>query len=280
LPAFEVALDLGVDTLELDLHFTKDDEVVVWHDPSVIASKCRLAEPNSLLPDPNDPFVEDTTLMIRALDAAELAGYSCNRNPDTDRFGEQTDAPTELAGPDFHIATLDEVFAFVKVYAAAPDKTEAQLRTAAAVRFNVETKRDPNEPQNIGDGFDGTNAGPFELAVLEVIAAHGFEDRVTIQSFDHRSLWAIHAVAPHINLSALTSRGSVDFRELAEMGAAVWSPNQNLVSKPTLEQAHAAGLRVIPWTVNDPDEMESLIDLGVDGIITDRPDVLMSLLGR
>ncbi len=126
----------------------------------------------------------------------------------------------------------------------------------------------------IGDDFDGETAGTFELAVIEAVTTAGVINRVTIQSFDHRSLWAVHAVRPAIPLAALTSRGDIpDFAELESLGAAVWSPDYRSVSSSTLQQAHDAGLLVIPWTVNDPADMADLLDLGVDGIITDRPDL-------
>jgi glycerophosphoryl diester phosphodiesterase len=81
-----------------------------------------------------------------------------------------------------------------------------------------------------------------------------------------------------IRLAALSVRDSVDPADLAARGASIWSPNQDAVNRDSVEQAHAAGLEVIPWTVNDPTDMADLIALGVDGLITDRPDLLLELL--
>jgi glycerophosphoryl diester phosphodiesterase len=273
LPAFETALDLGVTTLEADLHFTADGQVVVWHDPAVDPAKCGLGpDAPAGLPDPDDPAAGEA-LRVRALSAGELAGYRCDRNPDAGRFPDQRAAATDVAGDAFHIVTLPELFDFVARYAASPAKTAAQRSSAAQVRFNLETKRVAADPQTIDDGFDGEVAGPFELAVLDAISAAGVADRTTIQSFDHRSLWAVAGTGAEVGLAALSSRDLPDFAELAARGAIIWSPRDVLVSPASLGNAHAAGLMVIPWTVNDPSDMQRLLDLGVDGLITDRPDL-------
>ena len=96
-----------------------------------------------------------------------------------------------------------------------------------------------------------------------------------MQSFDHRSLWAARTIAPWLELAVLDREIETPFEVFRQRGASIWSPRARLVDAETLEAAHEQGLRVIPWTINDPDEMERLIELGVDGIITDRPDLLL-----
>jgi glycerophosphoryl diester phosphodiesterase len=280
LPAFEAAMDIGVTTLELDLHFTSDGQVVVWHDPEVVPGKCGLASgvPEGI-PDPDDITVASADLMIRALTVDQLRWYQCDRNPDSDRFPDQSAASAGLSGDGYGIVTLGELFEFVETYGASDAKSEAQRATAAAIRFNIETKRRPDEPETIGDGFDGANAGPFELEILRIIGIHDLEDRVVIQSFDHRSLWAVHAVDPSIILAALSTR-AIDVEDIASQGASIWSPSQTVVTSQRIQDAHDAGLLVIPWTVNDPADMNRLIDLGVDGLITDRPDILIPMVSR
>ncbi|MFQ5554643.1 MAG: glycerophosphodiester phosphodiesterase family protein [Acidimicrobiia bacterium] len=278
LPAFETALDLGVTTLELDLHLSADGRIVVWHDPEIDADKCRLADGAADdVPDPDDVLVPSRDRRIRALTVAQLEGYRCDRNPDEGRFPDQTAEPTTLAA-DFGIVTLGELFDFVAGYAVSDTKTAQQRREAAGVIFNIETKRKVGEPGTIGDGFDGVNAGPFEMEILRVVAEHDLRSRVVIQSFDHRSLWAVHALDPGIALAALSVREGVDFGALAANGATIWSPNQDAVTAQRLADAHAAGLSVIPWTVNGQADMERLVDLGIDGLITDRPDLLLEMV--
>lgn len=276
LPGFETALDVGVDTLELDLHFTADGQVVVWHDPIVHPDKCRLVPGRAdQAPDPQD--ATEAEMAVAGFTRAELAAYRCDLNPDPDRFPDQAASGTPLAGDVYQIVTLDELFDFVAAYESSTDKTTEQRSNAAAVMFNVETKRRPDDPTTINDGFDGASPGLFEQEILRVIAESGLESRVIVQSFDHRSLRAIRSVNDTIQLAALTSRNvafSADFAEFAD----IWSPDNRSVSGSSLEAAHAAGLQVIPWTVNEASDMSRLIALGVDGLITDRPDILLAVV--
>jgi glycerophosphoryl diester phosphodiesterase len=279
LPAFETALDLGVSTLEFDLHLAADGEVVVWHDASIDPDKCGLLpEAPGGTPDPDDATTAAEDLMIRNLDPSQLAAYRCDRNPDEGRFPDQASSPTALAGDDYSIVTLAVLLDFVADYAESDAKTQEQRDNATVVRFNMETKRKPDQPETIDDGFDGVNVGPFESRVLDVIAERGLEDRSVIQSFDHRSLRAVHAEMPKIALAALTRTSEVDLEALAARGASIWSPDHQSLTGSSLEAAHRAGLEVIPWTVNEPDLMDRLVGLGVDGLITDRPDVLLERL--
>ena len=278
LPAFETALDLQVTTLELDLHFTLDAVVVVWHDDRIGSDKCGLdpTAPDGV-PDPDSLISQVPRLSISALTWEQLQAYRCDRNPEPLRFPDQNNAATQLAGDDFHIPNLEEVFAFVETYAQSAEKNEAQRAAAAGIRFNVETKRKPNDAGAIGDDFNGEKVGAFELAILDLIARYGLQDRIVIQSFEHRSLWAVHAENNHIRLAALTTRIQPDLANLAARGALIWSPDARDLTPTLLQAAHGLGMQVIPWTVNEVGAMRRLIAMGVDGIITDRPDVLLAL---
>jgi len=277
LPAFETALDLGVSTLELDLHFSADGEVVISHDPVIDPRKCGLRSgAPSDIPDPDDPGTPDSALAVRLLTVEQLEWFQCDRNPDPSRFPDQDSAPTVLALDDFGIITLDELIAFVGRYAASESKTETQRQGAQAVIFNVETKREQDNPDTIDDGFDGKNIGPFEQRLLEVIEANAIRGRVVVQSFDRRSLEAIHRADAAIRLAMLTRGNTVDISAYAELGASIWSPRWTTVNTQRVAEAHAAGLDVIPWTVNSLEEIKALVDSGVDGVITDRPDLLLA----
>lgn len=261
LPAFETALDLGVSTLELDLHFTSDHHLIIWHDDKISSKKCSSAN-NKLLSQ---------------LNLNQVKAITCKRNPDASRFPFQNNATTELAGSNYQIITLDELFRFINIYANSSKKSELQRNNAKQIHFNIETKRTPNFPTGINDHFDGINPGAFELAILDTIKKHHFENRVIIQSFDHRSLWAIRSINNTIQLAALTNRNTTDPTSYAISGANIWSPNYQYLNKSLLDKAHNANLKVIPWTVNNTDSMRTLINMGVDGMITDRPDLLLSL---
>ena len=275
LPSFEAALDLGVSTLELDLHFSADGDVVVWHDPVIDADKCGLkAGAPSEIPDPDDPETSEESLAVRSLTTDDLRWFDCSRNPDPQAFPAQNSEPTTLAERDFGIITLDDLIDFVERYASATSKSDIQRQGAVVVGYNVETKRGFGDPSAIDDGFDGTNPGPFELRLLEVIEERQIRDRVVVQSFTRESLESIHRVDPEIRLAALTV-GDADPAGYAALGASVWSPQASSISERRLSEAHEAGLVVIPWTVNSLEEIEMLIEAGVDGVITDRPDLIL-----
>jgi len=276
LPSFETALDLGVSTLELDLHFSADGDVVVWHDPVIDPDKCGLkpAAPDHI-PDPDDPATPDAALAVRSLTTDDLRWFNCSRNPDREAFPDQDSGPTLLAGDDFGIVTLDALIDFVERYASATSKTDVQRQGALVVGYNVETKRGFGDSSAIDDGFDGTNPGPFELRLLAVIEDRGIRDRVVVQSFIRESLEAIHRADPEIPLAALTFGGDADPAGYARLGASVWSPKASSISERRLGEAFDAGLLVIPWTVNSVEMVEMLIAAGVDGVITDRPDLIL-----
>lgn len=276
LPAFETALDLGVTTLELDLHFTQDGQVVVWHDPIIDDTKCRLPD-NPADPDAPDPRNPLRRIFISQQPLSVVQSYLCDLNPDSERFAAQTAVPTPLAGNDYRIITLAELFDFVDAYANSELKTEAQRSNAATVQFNIETKREPDSPENIDDGFTGGEAGPFELAILDVVNGRSLTNRVLIQSFDHRSLRTIREIDSQIRLVALTTGGEAKLDVYAAYKFNVWSPNQADVTAELIAKAHDEGLLVIPWTVNETADMQRLIEWGVDGLISDRPDLLLNL---
>ncbi|MFT7584927.1 MAG: glycerophosphoryl diester phosphodiesterase [Cellvibrionaceae bacterium] len=275
LPAFEAALDLGVTTLELDLHYTQDGELVIWHDPVIGKDKCRLpdgAKVGEEVPDPKNPLRK---ILISQQPLAVLENYQCDLNPDANAFPKQQVLDMPLAGTDYGIATLDELFDFVAAYAQSAEKTDLQKANAAVVEFNIETKRKVDHPEYIDDGFTGGEAGPFELAILEIIAKYGFEHRVVIQSFDHRSLQVIREIDSDIRLAALTTGGEAKVKVYNGYKFDIWSPRARDLTPELLEEAQGLGLKVIPWTVNDVAEMERLIEMGVDGLISDRPDLLL-----
>ena len=155
-------------------------------------------------------------------------------------------------------------------------KTAVQRENAANVQFNIETKRVPDSPENIDDGFTGGEAGAFERAILDIVNGRSLTERVIIQSFDHRSLRTIREIDSNIRLSALT-REEAKLAVYAAYKFDIWSPNYKTLTPELITSAHDEGLLVIPWTINDTDDMQRLIEWGVDGIITDFPNRLLAL---
>lgn len=262
LPSFETALDLGVSTLELDLHYSADNVVIVWHDDEISQSKC---------------VIGDEAPLISQLNLTQIISTRCNLNPDLDRFPIQDNSKSLLAGDNYQIITLENIFKFVKTYSESTLKTEAQRSNAMQIQFNIETKRKIDKPEGINDGFNGIDPGPFELEILRLIAQFNLQDRVIIQSFDKRSLNAIRSVNNSIRLAFLTNEDIPSPTELTRLNVNIWSPNYRDLSASLVNSAHDINLKVIPWTINDAHTMQTLIDMGVDGIITDRPDILLKL---
>jgi len=258
LAAFEYALDLCVTTIELDMHATKDGVIVVIHDHRV-ATEWTI-DPNAAGPRPPDPRTANAEdLAVKGLTLAQLKRYRCALPADLDKVPGRAPGAALLTDAEYAgIPTLEEVFQFCRDYASSEHKTSAQRVNAMKVRFNLETK-----------------SRGFEDKVIEVVRKFGFEERVYIQSFDHGSIVDVSRIDPMIVTAALNG---VPDRIVQETKASIWSPNHTRVNPANVQAAHDRGLLVVPWTVNDAARMRTLIDWGVDGIITDYPDVLKNIL--
>ena len=211
---------------------------------------------------------------IRTLTLDELKRFDIGRlNPARD-YGRQL--PDQKPADGERFPTLAELYAL-----AAPP-----------VRLNIETKIDPAKPDEAPD------PAAFARLAVDAVRAAKAADRTTIQSFDWRTLVEVRRLAPEIETVCLTiESGGMDTIQRAaarpspwlagldlaaqggsvpklakQAGCAAWSPFWRNVTAANVAEAHALGLRVIPWTVNDPFEMARLIDLKVDGLITDYPD--------
>lgn len=236
LPAFEYAVAQGVDALELDMAVTKDDVIVVSHDPILNPPVC--SGPRAGVP-------------IRQLTLAEVRQYDCGKTKNPAQ-------PKQKPVPGTKMPTLEEVFA---------------LAPRGHFDFNIETKIFADRPELT------PSPEKFVELVLALVRKHKLESRVILQSFDFRTLRAMKERAPEIRLSALYEGTPKDFVALAkEAGASIVSPRYNLVTAAQVKAAHAAGLQVIPWTPNSPEEWKRLMEAGVDAIITDDPAALIAFL--
>jgi glycerophosphoryl diester phosphodiesterase len=272
---FRTALATGVTTLELDLAMTKDGVLVVSHDSRLNPDHTR---------GPDGTFLLAPGPAIRELTLSELTAYDVGRlKPGTD-YAKRFSSQHGVDGA--RIPALTQVFDLVR----GDD--------AKDIRFNIETKLTPTS------GADTPDPHTFAQAIADVVRAEKLEQRVSVQSFDWRTLAAIKRIAPEIARVCLTveadwednlARGKpgpspwtagLDIDDVdgsvpklvAAAGCAVWSPYYRNVSEAAIAEAKAAGVTVIPWTVNEPADMERLIGLGVDGIITDYPDRLRAVM--
>ncbi|MFA1703754.1 glycerophosphodiester phosphodiesterase [Mycobacterium intracellulare] len=249
LRAFARSLELGVSTLELDVVLTRDRQPLVWHDPTIAAEKCADTAP-AFAGDPQYPYVGK---LVHDLTLAQIRTLDCGRRLD--------DFPNAEVVPGNRIATLPQVFALADSY------------RADTVRYNIETKVDADEPE----------PQEFVDVILEAVRAAGKVERVDIQSFDWRTLPLVHRAEPSIPLVALYDEQTPGDPLIGALtvGADAVSPDYRLVAgKPYVDRAHALGLKVIPWTVDDVDAMRRQIGYGVDGIITDYPTALRGVLAE
>src|SRR6201995_5207995 len=269
LPAFANALSMGVTTLELDVGVTADGELVISHERWLNPDLARDAK-GDYVAAPGTPFIKLRLDEVRTYDVGQI-------RPDT-AYARQF--PDQRAIPGTRIPTLKQLFALVR------------KSGNSCVRFNIETKIDPNHPDESPDPQS------FVTLLLGLIDTHGFSDRVMIQSFDWRTLQLVQQRSPKIPTVYLTlQRGSGSTialdratnwmagfnpadhgrslpRTIKAAGGTIWSPYSGDIDAALVTEAHGLGLRVVVWTVNKPDDTARMIEIGVDGIISDRPDLL------
>jgi len=275
LPSFANALSMGVDTLELDVGVTRDGVLVVSHERGLNPDLARGADGVYVAP-PGIPFVQLSLEQVKQYDVGQIRPGSA--------YAAQF--PDQRAVPGTAIPTLKEVLELVR------------RSGDSHVRLNIETKIDPNHPEQSPD------PERFVALLLDLLAAEKFSDRVTIQSFDWRTLLLVQKRAPAIPTVYLTQQrgsGATVFLDKASVwtagfnpaehggslpatikaaGGAIWSPFFGDVTPALIAEAHGHGLSVVVWTVNRPEDMARMIEIGVDGIISDHPDILRKVAGE
>ncbi len=247
-PAMLKALEYPeITTLELDVVITKDNKVVLSHEPWMSSTICQQPDGTPV------PEGEEKTFRILEMTYQEVRQFDCGSKPHPN-FSEQEHMT--VAKP-----LLDSVFTKVDAWCAANNR--------ALPNYNIELKSQPEY-----DGVLTPEPAQFAEMVLDVVYDADMRERVCIQSFDARSLRAVHELDPDLTTAWLVADGQGIEANLEELGflPTVYSPYYKLLSANAVQKCHEQGLHVIPWTVNDPKEMKALIQMGVDGIITDYPN--------
>lgn len=279
LAAFGKALDLGVDGIELDVLLTADGEVVVHHDFALKPEIARGPDGKWISTFSRPPLIKDLTL-------AEIKSYDVGRLKPSTSYGRRY--PDQQPSDGERIPTLKEVLSLLK--SRGDEKTTLW----------IEIKTSPEKPE--------LTPPPERVveAVIKVLEQEGALQRALFLSFDWRNLSHAQRIAsavPTVYLSLVSPNldnikpgqpgpspwtagidvdlfhGSIPKAVLAA-GGKHWGPHYQSITRPILEDARNLGLAVHPWTVDDPDAMIRLIDMKVDGIITNRPDRLKSILQR
>jgi len=247
IPAFLLALDSGVNTIELDLAVTKDGQLVVSHEPWMSASICS---------DPTGKSFDEKSERrnnIYHMTYEQVKQWDCGSkgNPN---FPQQAKMSTTKP-------LLSEVIVAVENHIKSFTRYE--------VDYNIEIKSMPE-----GDNKFHPKPDAFSDMVFNLVDQYLPLDRVVIQSFDFRVLKYWHEKYPELRLAALVeNKKSVD-ENLADLGftPSIYSPYYKAVTKEKVKELHGKKVRVIPWTVNEPGDMLSLKGMDVDGFITDYPD--------
>jgi len=255
IPGFIHALELGVDTLEMDVVINAEGHVVVSHEPWMAANICSHPDGRPVKEE------EQRSLNIYTMDDAGLASFDCGSRQHPD-FPRQRVLRTSKP-------LLSDVFIAVNRFAETSQRPP--------VRFNIEIKSRPE--------FDGIYHPPvdeFALALYQVIRDFGLLDRSSIQSFDPRALEAVHRIDPSAaSVWLISNRNSLaDNLAMLSFKPTIYSPDYRLVNPQLVAQLRDLDIQLIPWTVNEPEAMRQLIEWGVDGLITDYPDTLLAVVAE
>lgn len=284
--SYAYAIELGATSIECDMQLTKDGQIVMSHNPILNSDITR---------DENGNYIENNKYDIRLITVDELKKFDVGvMDPNC---GEYYDlhGKTQFTY-DAKIPTLEELMQLIQSYG---DKN---------IVLNIETKSYP-DPASAGYK---NNADPKKFVEVfnNIVKKYDMEDRVVLQSFDWQTLIEMKKLNPNISTSALWQKqpswgrdseslrryekkkspwlGDLDIKDYQgnpvkaahAIGADIISPYYTEISKQDVDEAHSLGMKVVPWTVNNEKDMNMLLDMGVDGIISDKPWLLKQVLEK
>ncbi|TKC07359.1 glycerophosphodiester phosphodiesterase family protein [Pedobacter frigoris] len=248
IPGMLRALDLGVNTLNMNAVISKDKKVVLSQEPY-------FNHEISLMPDGKAITLKDQKKYnIYKMDYAEVQKFDVGSKVHS-RFPYQEKM---VIGKPLLEETIDAIEDYVK------------KNKLPKPNFSIETKAIPK-----GDNEFQPEPAEFVELIMEIVNNKKIAKRVTIQSFDMRTLQYLHEHYPKMKTALLIDE-KIDFEvNVGELGfmPTVYSPYSVLVGKGLIRRCHDAGVKIIPWTVNTEKDMKYLIELGVDGVITDYPNL-------
>ena len=284
--SYAYAIELGATSIECDMQLTKDGQIVMSHNPILNSDITR---------DKNGNYIENNKYDIRLMTVDELKKFDVGVMDQN--CGEYYDlhGKTQFTY-DAKIPTLEELMQLIQSYG---DKN---------IVLNIETKSYP-DPASAGYK---NNADPKKFVEVfnNIVKKYDMEDRVVLQSFDWQTLIEMKKLNPNISTSALWQKqpswgrdseslrryekkkspwlGGLDIKDYQgnpvkaahAIGADIISPYYTEISKQDVDEAHSLGMKVVPWTVNNEKDMNMLLDMGVDGIISDKPWLLKQVLEK
>lgn len=252
IPAMLKGLEMGANVLEMDVYTAKDGQVVVAHDPYINPDY-------SLLPDGTEiPATDARRYILHQMNYAEIRQFDTGSKYYSE-FPQQQKIHT-------YTPLLNELIDAVELY--------VNIHHLPKPIYNIELKTDPQYD-------DIYNASPTDLveAVMAVVKSKSIQQRCYLQSFDFRPLKYLHERYPDVVLGFLTETDRSFEDNIKELGfyPAIYSPFYEMTTEDLVKKCHEHGLKFIPWTVNSLGEMERIIALGADGIITDYPNLFDEL---
>lgn len=284
--SYAYAIELGATSIECDMQLTKDGQIVMSHNPILNSDITR---------DENGNYIENNKYDIRLMTVDELKKFDVGvMDPNC---GEYYDlhGKTQFTY-DAKIPTLEELMQLIQSYG---DKN---------IVLNIETKSYP-DPASAGYK---NNADPKKFVEIfnNIVKKYDMEDRVVLQSFDWQTLIEMKKLNPNISTSALWQEqpswgrdseslrryekkksswlGGLDIKDYQgnpvkaahAIGTDIISPYYTEISKQDVDEAHSLDMKIVPWTVNNEKDMNMLLDMGVDGIISDNPWLLKQVLEK
>jgi glycerophosphoryl diester phosphodiesterase len=254
IPAMLKAIDLGVTTLEMDAVITADSQVILSHEPFFNHEITTKADGTGVTE------AEEQALNIYKMTYAQTQAFDVGLKPHARFRNQEKMAVTK--------PLLADVIARVEAY--------LKEKKLPRVAYNIETKCKWET-----DSLFHPEPQAFVRLVTDVIRSKGIESRTIIQSFDIRTLQVVHRQYRVLKTALLIE--DYDKRTYAEQVAAlgfqpaIYSPHYSLVNAALVQQCKKAGVQLIPWTVNEKEEIARLKAMGVDGIITDYPNLFAGL---
>lgn len=247
------AIDLGVTTLEMDVVITKDNEVILSHEPFMSHLIC-VDENGNVIEE-----AEEKSLNIYEMDYDEVKTYDCG-SIEHPWFPAQKKMEVEKP---LLFDVIDKVETYIEENKLDP------------VNYNIETKITPE-----GDNIYHPEPEEFVKLVMEVIEGFDIEERVIIQSFDVRTLQQVEDEYPYIQTALLVGEDQSVTKQIKELGFRpdILSPHFSHVNNEMIIEMQGDGVTIIPWTVNEQEDMMRLIEMGLDAIITDYPDRLVKVV--
>ena len=253
IPGFILATEMGVNTLELDLVVSKDNKLVVSHEPYFSKDFC--------LDTLGKEIPRDSIINMYQLSYSEIQKFDCGSHGN-ERFPEQQKIKTFKPLLE---AVIDSIEAFTS------------RNNLPQIRYNIELKT-----REETDDIFHPDPVEFSNLVYSLLAQKQLLDRVTIQSFDFRTLQYFRKTYPEINLAALVENDQPWHENIKTLGftPGIYSCYYELLSRESTEEIQKAGMKVIPWTVNETSDMQTMLDWGVDGLITDYPDRAIKVINK